>query len=135
MTDPLPRPPMSARRPGTRRVRISPGARCIGAGEDDGPVSIIQALENRAYVRGLLEKKQSEFAAVLKSVERELSCSICPDAVACRRLPVLGTRCPGNPQGELGLAEASYRDFRSRSGVAGESSAPRPGSCGPSQTR
>jgi hypothetical protein len=41
-----------------------------------------RARENREYVRRLLKKKQPEFAALLESLEAELSCPLCRDTVA-----------------------------------------------------
>jgi len=46
-----------------------------------------QALENRKYVRLLLAEKQPQFAAALKSVERELSCPFCLGTLAGRQPP------------------------------------------------
>jgi len=66
-----------------------------------------QALENREHVRRLLEKKPPQFAAVLKSAERELSCPICLGTVAGRQLPAMG-----NPRGSLSLDEALRRAVR-----------------------
>jgi hypothetical protein len=40
------------------------------------------ARENRRYVRGLLKEKQPEFAAVLESIKKELSCPVCQGTVA-----------------------------------------------------
>jgi hypothetical protein len=44
------------------------------------------ARENRRYVRGLLTEKQPEFAAVLESIKKELSCPVCQGTVAGYRL-------------------------------------------------
>jgi hypothetical protein len=51
--------------------------------EKRGPVIVTGlARENRRYVRGLLKEKQPEFAAVLESIKKELSCPVCQDTVA-----------------------------------------------------
>jgi hypothetical protein len=50
------------------------------------PVIVAEpARENRRYVRGLLKEKQPEFAAVLESIKRDLSCPICQGTVAGHR--------------------------------------------------
>jgi hypothetical protein len=74
--------------PGTRTLWRRPpeGSGEMAIEEKRWPVIVTDpARENRRYVRGLLKEKQPKFAAVLESVEQELSCSVCQGTVAGHR--------------------------------------------------